>query len=292
MLLISPPKWRGLFPGSESRRELSGVFVNAYADESGKVVSPTMVVCGYVAPWSVWSDFQDVWDALLRKHKIPYLHMSELMRWEGLYAELESAWGDSGRDEVILEFAASIDARLGHPFVRGVGVGIQPKDWNSLPMKERRKLGNIELFLFEHFISFLLFRIRGMVDEDYRIGLTFDYRSDGARLFSILSQTKGAIPEANARIASFCLATDEIHIGLQAADMLNYYCREGFSGFLADPTAVGPPIYSLLTARTNFKGLNFNKTLLSQLADAHPISHLDFMASKYGHEQALVIVPR
>ena len=91
MIRPSPSRrWKGLFPIQESREQLSGVFVNAYIDESGKPFSPAMVVCGYVAPWSVWNGFQDVWDGLLRKHRIPYLHMNELMRWEGPYAGLES----------------------------------------------------------------------------------------------------------------------------------------------------------------------------------------------------------
>jgi hypothetical protein len=277
--------------GVERPESLGGVFINAYVDESGKISSDTMIVCGYVAPWSVWSGFQDVWDGLLRKHRIPYLHMNELMRWEGPYAELESAWGERGRDEVVLEFARNIEAALGHPFVRGVGVGIEPKNWNTLPLESRKKMGKtIDLFLFEHFIGFLLFRLQGIVDEDYRIGLTFDDRSDGAHLFTILAATKIAVPEAKTRIASLTLASDEIHIGLQAADLLNYFSREGYSGYLTDPNMVGSEVYSRLTARTNFKALLLNQQLLEAMANAAPISHLEFVRSEYLKQQPIDIV--
>ncbi len=291
MLGSSPRKWKGLFPIQERPETLGGVFVNAYADESGKGFSSTMVICGYVAPWSVWSGFQDVWDRLLHKHKIPYLHMNKLMRWEGPYGELENSWGEDGRDEVILEFARNIEGALGHPFVRGVGVGIQPKDWKSLPPASQKKMGKtIDVFLFEHFISFLMFRLRGIVDEDYRIGLTFDDRSDGAHLFTILARTKEAIQEAKIRIASFALASDEIHIGLQAADMLNYFSRESYEGYLVDPSTVGSEVYSRLCARTNFRALAFDKKLLDAMANAAPISHLEFIRSEYMNEQPLRII--
>jgi hypothetical protein len=108
---------------------LSGVFVNAYVDESGKVFSPAMVICGYVAPWSVWNSFQD-----------------------------------------------------------------------------------------------------------------------------------------------------------------NYFCREGYRGYLANPNAASSEIYSRLAARTNFKALAFDEKLLGAIAKAGPISHLEFVRSEYLKQQPINIV--
>lgn len=272
-------RWEGLF-WSPGAKEDMGVFINVYTDESGKIDRDVMVICGYMAPWSVWNVFQDIWQAVLDEKKIPYIHMTDLMAWREPYDERRQMWGETGRNAVVQEFAELIERHLGLRAVRGVGIALDAKYWRTMKSEDRRRLGNApDLFIFQEFVNFLLVRLDGMVSDDYRIGLTFDDRSDGAELYNLLAKTKLTNHDAKKRVSVLSFADDQMHIGLQAADMLAYACYQGMLAYQTDTNAKPSNIYNLLTYQTNFLGIVFDAPLLDATVKAWPTRHIDYIAT-------------
>ena len=66
--------------------------LKVFADDSGDPADPQhsmMSIAGYVAKPEEWGLFEFEWDATLKMHRVPYLHMKEWWNRDGIYKELK-----------------------------------------------------------------------------------------------------------------------------------------------------------------------------------------------------------
>lgn len=52
--------------------------LKAYLDDSGDDTHAAIAVAGYIGTLKVWHRFEPTWNAALKRHDIPYFHMSEI----------------------------------------------------------------------------------------------------------------------------------------------------------------------------------------------------------------------
>jgi len=69
------------------------IALRAYLDSSGKLDNHWMTLAAFVAPDSIWTEFEKVWDAILQGHtpKGSYIHMKEVYRLEKAF-DKNSGW--------------------------------------------------------------------------------------------------------------------------------------------------------------------------------------------------------
>lgn len=95
--------------GNDCENRLMSIIYHSSFDESGKFKDKDVIgFCGYISSPEIGAAISDSWFGLLRKHSIPYLHVTKLMSWKGPYVELRARWGDKGRPEVLTEFASDL----------------------------------------------------------------------------------------------------------------------------------------------------------------------------------------
>ena len=66
--------------------------LKVFADGSGDPADPQpsmMSIAGYVAKPEEWGLFEFEWDATLKMHRVPYLHMKEWWNRDGIYKQLK-----------------------------------------------------------------------------------------------------------------------------------------------------------------------------------------------------------
>jgi Isoprenylcysteine carboxyl methyltransferase (ICMT) family len=100
--------------GSSGGRCLESVLLHANIDESGKFQDKDVIcLTGLITSVTNWRGLIEDWSRLLRKHDINFLHIKDLMPWEGIYASKKDTWGTVGRNAVLLEFAALVKFAIG-----------------------------------------------------------------------------------------------------------------------------------------------------------------------------------
>ncbi len=122
--------------------------LRAYLDDSGDCFTPSLVVAGYIGSVRAWDRFNSEWNAVLKRHDIPYFHMKEIPdprspmhRFYGknCYGDLAALLGDLSR-------AIGVASSVG-PF-GGIG-GLVPRDALDRFNRERnRNLEPLPLALF------------------------------------------------------------------------------------------------------------------------------------------------
>jgi hypothetical protein len=181
-----------------------GAFVNpvhlhANLDESGKFKDKdTICLAGIISHPENLKVINGHWVQGLRHRDIDYLHVSELMRWDGIYNPKKDKWGTDGRSEVLNQFAKVVNLSMSH----------RPS-----------------LVVFEVFIAGLVGLGLRLFAKDFTLGLTCDEDEEMILpMCRLLRRARAEIPEIGQRIKSICFADDQFYLPLQLADLLAYAC--------------------------------------------------------------------
>jgi hypothetical protein len=112
--------------------------LTAFIDESGHSGAGRIVsVAGFVAPEEVWKDFDFQWDASLKAHHAPFLHMREFAHFRGAFV----GWSEDQRRALLSSLLQTI---VDHNLV-AVGAAIDVVAFKQLP--EEQRIGFVDPFV-------------------------------------------------------------------------------------------------------------------------------------------------
>lgn len=262
--MISPP-------GSQSRTTVESLVLHATLDESGKFSDKDIIAaCGFLTTRNVWNAYNLAWSEFLIRSDIEYLHVSELMRWDGIYAPKKDTLGAHGRDLIFTEAVKTICSVLPRRSVP-IAVVLDAKAFRSLDSESRRRLGKPNLIVFQLFIGSILGYI-ARTKKDYVLSLVCDDDETMAgQLYLILCKSKVANPDAKRRIRSICFTDDTIYYPLQAADLFSHICYSEMERQMNHQTRPVAELYrTLWKAFGEFEGAFINSEHLSDISAPIP----------------------
>jgi len=206
------------------------LMAHAYFDDSGKFTDSDFVcLAGYVSYDAGWAALVQKWEALLVQHKIPYIHMKDLMALRGPYETL--GWDTKHRDEVLNDFIDVIRESV----VAGFGVVVDAKYYRSLGKGIREQLGDPFMFCFQRILRRVVKKLRD-VGYPYPISAVFDdCEQYSVRCYRMWSRLRKWAPDIRQQIPSISFADDSVLYPLQTADILawqtNKYLRQKAGNF-------------------------------------------------------------
>jgi hypothetical protein len=176
-------------------------------------------VSGYIADDSNWTALSDDWDVLLKKHRIPYLHVADFIASEGIYKKL--GWQDKAKKCLVpCVLDDFIDVVCRHTIL-GIGIGMDAKKYREIT-KDVKKRAKPEVFCFERIIGGAL-AILDVWKWEEPICMVFDdSEAYSMKAYANLCEVKKRRPEIKDRIGLIGFGNDEILPPLQAADLLAY----------------------------------------------------------------------
>ncbi|MGD1018237.1 MAG: DUF3800 domain-containing protein [Verrucomicrobiia bacterium] len=201
--------------------------VDAFFDESGHYADTDFIcLAGYVAEDDGWLAFCKDWRERLRVNDIPYIHMKELMRPDGVYRG--KGWSEAHRDDVLSEFITKIQAHT----LAGFGIGFDAKYFRSLSTEDQEVLARDP-----HFFCFqrLMKRIVGqLLNWKYEASVSVwfdDHQKYSIECYKLWSALRVKHADMKSAIRSISFADDEYFYPLQGADILawlsNRWLRDG-----------------------------------------------------------------
>jgi hypothetical protein len=188
---------------------------HAFFDESGKLADSDFVcIAGYIAGDEDWNKFCEKWGSLLGRHKIPYIHMREMIALSGPYQA--KGWTHKERDEVLTEF---IDVIREHIW-GGFGVAVNAKYLRSMGKDAMKRIGDPQIFCFQRIISRVLLRLEEVGYQPVISAIFDDSEAYSVRCYRTWSKLRRMVPAMHKRIPSITFADDKHFFPLQAADIL------------------------------------------------------------------------
>lgn len=184
-----------------------------FDDSGGYKQTDFISIAGYVASDEKWGTFSDEWLALLRHHKIPYVHMRTLVPLQGPYKNLR--WDVVHRNEVLLEFVELIKKHV----LAGFAIALDAKHFRKLPNDADKVIGNPHHFCVARLLR-LIRETLATVRMDEANTLVFDDSDEFSVPYHGIVRELRKQPEYKKIIGSVCFADDEIYNPLQAADVL------------------------------------------------------------------------
>jgi len=188
---------------------------HVFFDDSGKFGDSDFVcLAGYIADDAGWNKFCEKWGPLLLKHKIPYIHMRELIPLRGPYQDL--GWDNPHRDNVLGEFIGIIREHV----IAGFGVGVDSKYLRSMSKDARKAIGDPQMLSFQRLLRIVVKKLES-VGYDAAVAPVFDDCEEySVRCYRMWSRLKTHVPELAKYVASICFADEVTFRPLQAADII------------------------------------------------------------------------
>lgn len=222
-----------------------------FLDESGKFADSDFVcMAGYISDEDGWSQFSEKWGKLLLQHKIPYIHMKEMIHLQGPYKEL--GWTVERRDEILNEFIDVIRAHI----QAGFGVAVDAKYFRSMSAEVRKAVGDPAYFCFHRMLGIVIKKLKSV---GYQPGLyiTFDDCEDfSVKCYGIWSKLRQKVPDVHNYVPSITFADDQKFWPLQSADILAWVTNKSLrqaAGNYPSP----PAIKRLVSAPEEGYGLEY-----------------------------------
>lgn len=250
---------------------MESVLLHANIDESGKFQDKDVIcLTGIITSVNNWRVTTGEWKRTLDVHKIAYLHVKELRRWEGIYAEKKDQWGDAGREEVLADFAKVVKFSMSEKRGIGLSVSLDAATWRMLTSEEKRRIGKANLAAFEMFVAGMLYLGLHMFPPDFDIGLICDEDEEMAiPTYELLRKAKVANPEAKKRVNSLCFANDKVYLPLQMADLLANSCFREAQRIVSSPESQQGYLYRTMTKDgAHFNAIDLNADILKQIASS------------------------
>jgi Protein of unknown function (DUF3800) len=197
--------------------------VLACFDESGKLKDSEFVAFGgIVCPASVIQSIFPVWQDRLKKDGLSHISMKEAIRLDGPFFKWRHVPdGKELRDAVVSDLATIIAG------MTKVTSECETSVFKSLPQKEREKFGNDPQYAcFETCIRGAL-----TMRNDFQLQVVCDLSEEySEKCVSLFHKLRRRHPDIKARTLGICFSDDDVHIGIQAADMVAY-CHRANSTF-------------------------------------------------------------
>jgi Protein of unknown function (DUF3800) len=193
--------------------------VFAYFDESGKFKDSQFVcIAGFVSDEAHWNAYAQAWGDLLQTHKIPTLHMRELMSFTGPF----KGWDREHAKKALAEFIDVIRRNV----LIGLGVGFDSKYLTSMRADTRKKIGDPQYFCFQRILRLLVNKL-AEIGYKGQIPVTFDDTQEhGARCYRMWSRLREEHPELKRYIPAITFADADMFYPLQGADVLAHQTRD------------------------------------------------------------------
>jgi len=189
--------------------------LHAFFDDSGKFTDSDFVcLAGYIATDENWQGFSDEWGPLLLRHKIPYVHMKEMIALRGPYESL--GWDAAHRDAVLLEF---IDVIRRH-VIGGFGIGVDAKYLRSMSKDARTVIGDPAMLCFQRILRRVVEKLDEVGYESSIAAVFDDCEEYSVRCYRMWSALRRVAPSLSKKVPSITFADDIVFWPLQAADVL------------------------------------------------------------------------
>jgi hypothetical protein len=122
-------------------------------------------MAGFVSDEAHWNAYAQAWGDLLQIHKIPTLHMRELMSFTGPF----KGWDREHAKKALAEFIDVIRRNV----LIGLGVGFDSKYLTSMHADTRKKIGDPQYFCFQRILRLLVNKL-AEIGYKGQIPVTFD----------------------------------------------------------------------------------------------------------------------
>ena len=201
------------------RRRTGVLMIVGYFDETENSRADFVAMSGYLADHSNWDALSTDWDLLLKKHKIPYLHVKDFLAAKKVYEDL--GWNKPPKSTSALDVLGEfIDVICKHT-IMGVGIGVDAKKYREI-LKDVRKKDKPEVFCFERTIRRVLEASHALQWEEPLAVIFDDCEQYSMKAYANLCEIQRRSPELRTRIGMIGFGNDEIVPPLQAADVLAY----------------------------------------------------------------------
>jgi uncharacterized protein DUF3800 len=225
----------------------------AHFDESGKWhdAKGHICLCGYLADEAGWDAFNMRWNALLRKHDLFRIHMTQF------YSEGKKKGWDRNRSiQVLTDFIETIRESDLVQF----SVGLDGRYFrHKFALIGKRKV-DPALFAVQRILRLIRDALERWTREKYipRLLLTFDEDYEySIETYKIISRLRKLYPDLTEMVRAITFADDEVFSPLQAADILanltNAYWRDQISS--DEQPAEPDPLLKLLVSEPEQGGL-------------------------------------
>jgi hypothetical protein len=201
--------------------------LHAYFDESGKWADrDTISFGGFVSTAEHWEHFAKEWSALLDKLDFPYLHTSEFVGLDGVYAKHRNKIKAEDIEPILSRFAEIIQKYVNH----GYGVGVDTKHYRSMSQAFRAKVKNPQFIAFKLAMNMVTSQVdvvQGLFPAyNWKAGIICDQDSSTSD-HCLKWFTKFRTFDAKARrlINGICFADSTGIPPVQAADLLAFVLR-------------------------------------------------------------------
>lgn len=192
-------------------------------DESGKFRDHKIVAfCGLLGLPAEWNNLQLDWDALLRRHSIPSLHMSGgMLNFRRKLSPGRPALGKEARIEVINEFIRAIKKHI----EVGITIAIDVEAFMSLPDHLKSGLGGDP-----HYLAFSVAMVEVLeymkANKDAKACITCDDEEKYfIECYKLLARFRRENVTIRDKFAAMSAVDDREFPEVQAADLLAYVSR-------------------------------------------------------------------
>ncbi len=197
------------------------VVVQACFDESGKLKDTAFVAFGGCIFFpQVLRDFARKWEQRLKSEGLAHTSMKEAIHFKGPYLKWKNC--PEKRDSLVLDL---VDLLAESSTIR-ISAAISTDEFKNLSHSFREKMRFDPQFgMFE---AVVLGALQGSVHPQAKVSLHIvcdlseDFSEKCVSLFHLLRKNHAEVKD---RCVAIGFADDEVHVGLQAADMVSYCAR-------------------------------------------------------------------
>jgi len=194
--------------------------LTAFFDESGHSDTPGFfALAAFVAPDEAWPQFADNWNAALRAHHAPYLHMREFAHTQGPYR----GWTESQRRGLL---AACVTA-VNQSNAVAVGCVLFVDDFLGLESEARKRLQDPYFCCFQDVVRGAA--LNGLHEPPgLKVDMVFSLQDEHRGKACLLHEAMLESSDVKERIGALSFLPMEEHPPLQAADLLAYELRHHY----------------------------------------------------------------
>ena len=257
------------------------LMTHVFLDDSGKFSDSDFVcLAGYIADDDGWNSLCADWGTLLSKHKIPFIHMKDMVALRGPYENL--GWTHEQRDAVLSEFIDTIRKHV----IAGFGVGVAAKYLRSMEKEARRVIGDPYLLCFQRILRRVIGKLREIGYTGPITAVFDDCEEYSVRCYRMWSALRTHAPELALLMPSITFADDVMFYPLQAADILAWETNKHLRQ-MAGQHKIRKQMERLMQSTEPGYGLEY----ISEFYDAEALDRL-YSDIKSGKVQVLAKVER
>jgi hypothetical protein len=227
-------------------------FFESDFDESGKFKDHRVVsFCRVMASPESLKSFNEVWDALLRRNEMTFLHTTHALRCSRSVSPVIREQSPSERCESLKPFVECILDNLD----LGVGIALDVRGFSKWEPKAKKRVGGSDDPAYLAFMQgTLALKVYACRDDD-RISMMCDDDTETAwNFYQLYRQMQKIDPELRKKLVALSFANDESFPALQAADLIAGLMRmESIKRFGYHAHEFSPLVSSLMEPKPSQK---------------------------------------